>query len=71
MLLASVSAHWQEIGLALAVSSNNLEKIQQVPYSREVKRSKVIETWINTKSSPITWENIIFSIEEPIVNNKA
>ena len=70
-LLASVSARWQEIGLALAVSSNDLEKIQQVPDRAEVKLSKVINTWINTKSSPITWENIISSIEGPIVNNKA
>ena len=70
-LLANVSAHWQKIGLALAVSSNELEKIQQGLDSAEVKLSKVINTWINTKSSPITWENIISSIEGPIVNNKA
>ena len=70
-LLASVSSHWQEIGLALEVSSNDLKKIQQVPDSAEVKLSKVIETWLDTKSSPITWENIISSIEGSIVNNKA
>ena len=69
-LLASISAHWQEIGLSLAVCSNDLEKIQQVPDSAEVKLSKVINTWINTKSSPITWENVISSIEGPIVSNK-
>ena len=70
VLLGDISARWNEIGLALAVSPNDLEKIQQVPDSAEVKLSKVINTWITTKSSSITWENIISSIEGPIINNK-
>ena len=71
MLLGDVSARWNEIGLALAVSSNDLEKIQQGCDSAEVKISKVITTWQNTKSSSFTWDVLISAIEGSIVKNKA
>lgn len=69
--MGDVSARWNEIGLALAVSSNDLEKIKQGHDSTEVKLSNVITVWKNTKSSPFTWDILISAIEGPIVKNKA
>ena len=38
--------------------------------STKVKLSEVIKSWMETKTSPFTWENLILAIEGPIVNNK-
>ena len=66
-LLAGMSHMWQEIGLALNVESNFLHGLSSSSDSNEVKLANVIEYWMNTQSSPITWETVISAIESPIV----
>lgn len=68
--LVSIEDKWQEIGLALDVSSRVLNGAKN-EQSNTIKLSVVIESWITTTtSSPITWETIISAVEGPIVNNK-
>ena len=69
-LLADISACWQDVGLALKVSENELDGLVDASGSNNSKLSKVIRLWINTKSSPVTWEALISAIEGPLLNNK-
>ena len=69
-LLATINHEWNEIGLAFSVSHNVLEGLRLERDSNIRKLSQVISSWIETKSSPVTWETVISAIEGPIVNNK-
>ena len=69
-LLANISADWEKIGLALNVSRNDLKSLRQKNIDETIKLSEVIAKWMETESSPVTWETVISAIEGPIVNNK-
>lgn len=69
-LLANISNNWYDIGLGFGIDQNNLESIKNEMGSDNTKLSKVIECWISTQSSPVTWETVISVIEGPIVNNR-
>ena len=69
-LLANISADWEKIGLALGVSQNDLKGLQQENIDKTVKLSRVIAKWMETESTPVSWETLISAIEGPIVNNK-
>ena len=68
--MASISVHWQDIGLALKVSEYELDRLVDGAGSDNSKLSKVLRLWRDTESSPVTWEALISAIEGPIVNNK-
>ena len=67
--LADISAKWKEIGLALKVSRNELDGLQR-DHSSIIKLSEVITLWIESESSPVSWETLITAIEGGIVKNK-
>ena len=69
-LLADISNKWYDVGLGFKVGHNSLESLKKEVESDVTKLSKVIECWISTQSSPVTWETVISVIEGPIVNNK-
>ena len=70
-LLANISAKWQEIGLALNISRNELDGLQDSHNSTTTKLSQVINLWIESESSsPVSWETLISAIEGPIVKKK-
>ena len=69
-LLADVSNKWEEIGLALKVTQNFLGSLSST-LADNIKLARVIENWISTQSSPVTWETMISTIEGPIINNKS
>ena len=69
-LLATISHKWYEVGLAFSISDNVLEGLRLERDNNMRKLSQVIRKWIDTKSSPVTWETVISAIEGPIVNNK-
>ena len=69
-LLADISDRWIEIGFAIRISRNVLSGLQHSHESYIVKLNHVLYTWMDTQSSPVTWETIISAIEGPIVNNK-
>ena len=67
-LLADVSNKWEEIGLALKVTQNFLGGLSS-NLADNVKLARVIKNWINTQSSPVTWETVISAMEGTIVQN--
>ena len=70
-LLADISHNWMEIALAISIPRNVLNGLQHTySVSDTVKLNHVLQTWMDTQSSPVTWETIISAIEGPIVNNK-
>ena len=69
-LLTNISADWEEIGLALDVSLNDLKGLKQDNSSNMINFSQVIALWIQSKSSTVSWETLISAIEGPIINNK-
>ena len=69
-LLADMENSWQLIGLALGVSCDSLDGLSRSHETSMTKLSKVISEWMNSHSSPVTWETMISTIEGPIVNNK-
>ena len=72
-LLADISNQWNEIGLSLRVDKNILDSLAEKNQRNKVKLAGVIQSWINTRRSPVMWETLISAIEGPIVgnNNKA
>ena len=66
-ILAPIDAKWQEIGLALNISSNDLTGLVEY-VSNKVRLAHVIEKWMETSTS-ITWQIIIEAIGSTIVCN--
>ena len=62
---------WKEIGLALKVHDNILEGLQRQGEAKSnvLKLNEVIDSWITTESSPVTWDTLITAIEGPFVQN--
>ena len=69
-VLADISAKWEEIGSALNISRNELDGLQHANSSTKMNFSRVIAKWMETESTPVTWETLISAIEGPIVDNK-
>ena len=69
-LLSGISVKWEEIGSALNISQNELDGLHHDHRSIIMKLSQVLNLWINSESSPVSWETLISAIEGPIVKNK-
>ena len=61
---------WQEIGLALGVSSDYLDDLPRNHDTPSTNLSKVISKWMDSQPSPVTWKTVISAIEGPFVDNK-
>ena len=70
-LLADIKHQWFPIGQALHVPFNDLEGLQASPGEHIVKLSHVINIWLTSQPSPVTWKTVISAIEGRIVNNLA
>ena len=71
LLLASISARWKTIGLALRVKSDTLDGLSLSLQPNGDKLADVIGAWISTKSSSVTWKTLISAIEGPLLEHKA
>ena len=69
-LLASAAARWKEIGEGLKVAAGAIESLQQSNKRDINKLSDVLQTWMDTWCSHVTWENIIGVVDGPIVAKK-
>ena len=57
------------IGEALEISEGRIQSIDHNPHYSDVnKLSEVLQTWIDTQSSDVTWRNLIDVITEYPVN---
>ena len=71
-LLAPAATQWHNIGVGLKVTAGVIDKVYaELTNERPIsKLAKVLRTWMDTESSPVTWENIITVVEGPIVARK-
>ena len=69
-LLASAAARWEDIGGGLKVAPGAIESLQQSNKRPINKLSEILQIWMDTWCSPVTWENIIEVVEGPIVDKK-
>ena len=65
-MLSSVTTKWFEIGDLLGVDYNTIEGLHYSNYSDQVKMSKMLQSWLDNKPTPVTWDNIINVIEGPL-----
>ena len=69
-LLAPAAARWEDIGAGLKVAAGAIESLQQSNKRPINKLSEVLQTWMDTWSSPVTWENIIKVVDSAAVGKK-
>jgi hypothetical protein len=70
-LLADYQYAWREIGTALKVKAGKLMSLVHSSDSVSNKLIDVIRMWINSKCSPVTWDNLIASVESDTAGNLA
>ena len=68
-LLVPIAHKWYLVGIALEVRDGVLMSQRDSNDSNLTKLSSVIQFWMDTQSTPVTWETVIFAVESPIVNN--
>ena len=68
-LLADIDDKWYEIGLSLKVGDNILNSLTSETRKNIIKLNQILQSWITTKSSPVTWDTVITAMKGPFVNN--
>ena len=63
-LIKSHSSQWNELGIELDVSHNDLEEIKTDGNSNSERLNKVVNKWIDTGSVPVTWAKLIQGLEQ-------
>ena len=70
-LLVDINDQWYVIGKALRVANDVLNGLQKSPEDNKFKLIQVINTWLASQSSPVTWKTVISTLEGKLVNNLA
>ena len=68
-LLAEIDYSWDKIGTSLRVDYKIIEGLHRSNEDNGYKLHVILQKWKESKSSPLTWENIITEVEGPIVGN--
>ena len=68
-LLADIDDKWYEIGLSLKVGDNVLNGLESEKRKNVIKLNEILQIWITTKSSPVTWDTVIAAMKGRLVNN--
>ena len=68
-LLADIDDKWYEIGLSLKVGDNVLNRLESEKKKNIIKLDLVLQSWITTKSSPVTWDTVITAMKGRVVNS--
>ena len=68
-ILADIDDKWYEIGLSLKVGANVLNGLESEKRKNIIKLDLVLQSWITTKSSPVTWDTVINAMKGRVVNN--
>ena len=69
-LFYDIRDKWYDIGLSLQVRRYILDDFNQSQKNDVVKLFDVIDNFLTTQPSPVTWETVKTAMESPIVNNK-
>ena len=68
-VLGPIEHKWREIGEALEIPNGRIQSIQNDPrFNDTCKLSEVLQTWIDTEPSDVTWRHLIRVITEYPVN---
>ena len=67
-LLNDIRHKWYEIGLSLQISRNVLDDLKHSGGNDELL--PVIDNFLITQPSPVSWETVITAVESSIVNDK-
>ena len=59
------------IGVVLEVEHSDLEGLSQSNKDDSTRLYEVLEAWMNTRSTDVTWETVITAVEGPIVDQKS
>ena len=63
-LTRSHSVHWNALGRELNVSYNFREELKiEVTLSDDARLEAILNNWIETESSPVTWSTLIKALE--------
>ena len=65
-MLAPISSKWDLICSQLGV---DIEVIEDLNKSDDLKLNQVIQKWVETKSTPTTWDNIIEVVKGPVLQS--
>ena len=65
-MLAPISSKWDLIRSELGV---DIEVIEDLNKSDDLKLDQVIQKWVETKPTPTTWDNIIKVVNGPVVQS--
>ena len=68
-LLQNIAKEWYIIGVLLKVDENFLRGLLESVQDDTTKLHKVLTRWMDTMSSPITWQNIVNLVEGPFIAN--
>ena len=69
-VLAPIASKWSEIGNALNVRPDVIAGLSDTP-SNVTKLSTILQKWLDTLSSPITWRNVIDVLESKVVDGRS
>ena len=67
-LLAEIKDQWFPIGEMLRVSGADLRVLRQSNLPVEQRLSDTLQYWIDSKSSPVTWRNILAMLRGDFIN---
>ena len=65
-LLFPINGKWQEIGDLLGVDADTIDSLATSSLSNQVKMSKMLQSWLDNKLTPVSWHNILDIIEGPL-----
>ena len=64
-LTRSHSVRWNALGRELNVSYNFREDLKiDVTFSNDARLEAILNNWIETESSPVTWSTLVEALEE-------
>ena len=70
-MLTDIKYEWKKIGWALEVGRGVLGSCTHNNEDDDNKLSTVIEIWVDTMVTDVTWETVIAAVEGPIVKHKS
>ena len=69
-VLMPIKNQWYMIGVALDISSEDLDSLKCSNNTDEGKLASMISTWLNKRAKKATWKVLIEAVEGKIVNNQ-
>ena len=71
MLTMSQSAKWEDIGQKLKVPLKFRRRLRESSLSDNVKLEEVLDNWIESRNTPVTWSCFIEALEGIEMTNEA